>query len=88
MILRRESSALRLILSLMAMVAPRAGHNLAVAVVVEEEKPAASGTALGIIRDFDALLRALNHFIIAIAVGRAVVFSVIIAHVPFSFDYC
>ena len=68
--------------------APRTDHNLTVAVMVEEEKPAASGTALGIIRAVNALPRALNHFIIAIVVGRAVVFSVIIAHVPFSFDYC
>ena len=65
----------------MMVLAPRTDHNLTVAVMVEEEKLAAGGTALGIIRAVNALLCASDHLTIAVVATYAtvlVVFVVII----------
>lgn len=65
----------------MMVLAPRTDHNLTVAVMVEEEKLAAGGTALGIIRAVNALLCASDHLTIAVVatcVTVLVVFVVII----------
>ena len=61
----------------MMVLAPRTDHNLTVAVMVEEEKPAAGGAALRIIRNLHAIPRSLNHFIITVITGGVfVVFSI------------